>query len=228
MSGSDLRLVIFDVDGTLVDSQNEILSAMRMAFEGIGLPARPGPSVLSIVGLSLDVAVARLAPEQDTQTQAEIVQGYKNAFAQLRQHSVAGAAQPFYPGMRAVLDHLSAQPHTLLGVATGKSQRGLNKLIEAHGLEGLFVTRQVADHHPSKPHPSMLMAAMAETGVGPERSVMIGDTSFDMEMAQAAGIPAIGVSWGYHDRKALCLAHSVANTGAELPGLIDTLTEITK
>ena len=101
---------------------------------------------------------------------------------------------------------LAAQPNTLLGVATGKSKRGLDKLIEGHGLQGVFQTQQVADFHPSKPHPSMLLAALRDTGVEVQNAVMIGDTSFDMEMAKSAGCRAIAVAWGYHDQARLLRA----------------------
>ena len=101
-------------------------------------------------------------------------------------------------------------PEVLLGIATGKSRRGLDKLIEGHGLEGLFVTQQVADFHPSKPHPSMILQAMADTGVAPAQTVMIGDTGYDMEMAAAAGVPGIGVTWGYHGRERLGAASLLA------------------
>jgi phosphoglycolate phosphatase len=111
-------------------------------------------------------------------------------------------------------------PETLLGVATGKSARGLDKLLEGHDLRSYFVTRQVADHHPSKPHPSMLRAALAEIGVAPENAVMVGDTSFDMEMAQAAGIAGIGVAWGYHRPEALGAAREIVQDFRALPEAI--------
>ena len=127
--------------------------------------------------------------------------------------------------MRETLVALHAVPETLLGVATGKSRRGLDKLLEAHDLGGYFVNQQVSDHHPSKPHPSMLEAALSETGVAREAAVMIGDTSFDREMAQAAGLPFIGVSWGYHARDALEGAHAILDDMRDLPDLLETLWE---
>ncbi|SEP15536.1 phosphoglycolate phosphatase [Salinihabitans flavidus] len=206
---SDLRLVVFDVDGTLVDSQGDILAAMGMAFGGLGLPVPARETVLGIVGLSLDAAMPRLALHADGSVHARLAEGYKTSYMQLRAEAGVERSSPLYPGARDALERLAARPEVILGVATGKSQRGLDKLLEGHGLERMFLTRQVADHHPSKPHPSMLLAAMAEVGATPEQTVMIGDTSYDMEMARAAGIPAIGVSWGYHDRTELTAAHSV-------------------
>lgn len=216
----DLRLVIFDVDGTLVDSQAEILAAMTHAFAAEGLPMPPRDAVLSIVGLSLDVAFARLCPDQSPDGRARLVDAYKDAFASLRtQNKEMG---PLYPGARAALDAFRAQDHTFLAVATGKSRRGLDKVLERHGLTGIFHSEQVADHHPSKPHPSMILTAMAETGVVPEAAVMIGDTTFDMDMARAAGIKKIGVSWGYHPADVL-LPDALIQDFAELPAAVDDL-----
>jgi phosphoglycolate phosphatase len=138
-------------------------------------------------------------------------------------HGAQGS--PLFPGALDVLMTLNADPETLLAVATGKSMRGLNGLIDSHGLEGVFVSRQVADHHPSKPHPSMIHACLSETGVAPEHAVMIGDTSFDMDMARAAGVSTIGVSWGYHAVHKLD-ADVVVDHFADLPRAIDQLVRI--
>jgi phosphoglycolate phosphatase len=212
-----MRLIVFDVDGTLVDSQADILAAMSSAFEAVGLVAPSRAEILGIVGLSLDVAVARLAPGAD---HARMVEAYKDAYVTLRARTGAAQSSPLYPGARALLDQLVREPETLLGVATGKSKRGLDKLIEAHGLEHFFVTRQVADFHPSKPHPSMLRQAMTEAGCDTAQTVMIGDTSFDMQMAEAAGVHGIGVAWGYHPRAALREARQIVE---DFDGLTDIL-----
>ncbi|MAU53435.1 MAG: HAD family hydrolase [Roseovarius sp.] len=222
MSGP-LRLVIFDVDGTLVDSQADILAAMRAAFAEVGEHAPDRARILGIVGLSLDVAVARLAPDLPADTRARIVAGYKAAYMSLRAEAGIVQSSPLYPHARAALEKLHSVPETLLGVATGKSARGLDKLLDGHDLRPYFVTRQVADHHPSKPHPSMIRAALAETGVAPQNAVMVGDTSFDMEMAQAAGIAGIGVSWGYHRPEALTAATRIV---ADFRDLAEALDEV--
>lgn len=198
-----LRLAIFDVDGTLVDSQASILGAMQSAFEAVGLPLPARQAVLGIVGLSLDQAMFHLAPEAGAEARDHLVEGYKTAFARNRSEKGAKASAPLYPGAAEALAELNAVPDVLLGVATGKSRRGLNALLEGHSMETLFVTTQVADNHPSKPHPSMIETALRDTGVDPENAVMIGDTRFDMEMARAAGVRGIGVSWGYHPRDIL-------------------------
>lgn len=217
-----LRLVLFDVDGTLVDSQGGIVAAMTASFDAQSLPVPARKAILSIVGLSLPNAMVQLAPEQGETVQHKLVEGYKQAYHAHRLEQGA-ASSPLYPGAREVIQALHSIPEMLLGVATGKSQRGLDALIEAHNLERFFVTRQVADHHPSKPHPSMIDTARSETGVDAVDTVMIGDTRFDMDMAQAAGVAGIGVSWGYHDRSALAGAARIIETFDQLPRALDDI-----
>ncbi|MGH1353821.1 MAG: HAD-IA family hydrolase [Thalassovita sp.] len=220
-----LRLIIFDVDGTLVDSQGDIVASMTAAFQGEGLTVPARAAILSIVGLSLEVAIPMLARGLSDATYARLVDGYKSAYMQLRASQGTQHSSPLYPGIRSVLDELNAVPEFLLGVATGKSRRGLDALLSGHQMTGLFLTQQVADHHPSKPHPAMLEAALAETGVAAEHAVMIGDTEFDMAMARAAGVRAIGVSWGYHTVDRLDAADKLVHSVPDLPGAIRTVWE---
>ncbi|SOB94795.1 HAD-IA family hydrolase [Rhodobacter maris] len=189
-----MKLALFDVDGTLSDSQAHILAAMTQAFAGEALPVPAKEKVLAIVGLSLPVAIAQLAPEHDARTQAALVEAYKQSYFTGR----AASPAPLYPGARECCLRLAAREEMLLGMATGKSRRGVEALIAHHGLEGLFVTRQVADDNPSKPHPGMVLSALSEAGVEPRDAVMIGDTTYDIEMGRAAGVAVLGVSWGYH------------------------------
>ena len=216
-----MKLAVFDVDGTLVDSQALILGAMTQAMEGVGLPALDREQVLSIVGLSLPIAVATLLPYQPEARQNEVVAGYRAAFMSRRMDDEAA----LYPGARACLDALAGRDDLLLGIATGKSRRGLDAMLDHHGLRGRFVTLQTADNHPSKPNPAMLLAACDEAGVDPAKAVMIGDTSFDMQMALAASAKAIGVTWGYHTPQALrdAGADAIAQRPAELIGVITRL-----
>lgn len=220
-----MRAVIFDMDGTLVDSQGDILGAMNAAIEAEGLPAIDREAVLGIVGLSLDVAIPRLLPDADHTTCARVVQGYKDAYMDLRKLNGAAQSSPFYPGARAALDALCARDDVLLGVATGKSRRGLDKLIESHDLGGVFTSQHCADDHPSKPHPSMLSAAFGDLGVEAGDAVMIGDTSFDMDMARAAKTRFVGVSWGYHPRHVLSQADMIVDRFDELERALDRLWE---
>ena len=216
-----IRLAIFDCDGTLVDSQADIALAMEAAFAAHTLPAPSRAIIRRIVGLSLTEAIRQLAPAADTQTTASLVAGYKDAF---RAHRAAGTVQePLYDGIAELIAELDAAGW-LLGVATGKSDRGLALCLERHGLSRHFVTLQTADRHPSKPDPSMIMACLDATGAAPSGTVMIGDTSYDMAMAVNAGVRAMGVDWGYHHPAELIAtgADAVAGSIAELRTLLST------
>lgn len=193
-----LKLVVFDMDGTLIDSQVLILEAMRRGFEDAGLAPPSDAEILSIVGLSLPEAVRALRPAMDAEQAPHVAEGYKRNFIRLREEMGGEAAAPMYPGARDALDRLATHDHVLMGVATGKARRGLNHAFRAHDLGRYFLTSQTADEHPSKPHPSMLEAALFETGTEARAGVMIGDTEFDVAMAKSAGMAAIGVAWGYH------------------------------
>ncbi len=195
---SPASLVIFDVDGTLIDSQNVILAAMDYAFAQIGRSVPDRATALSVVGLSLPEAMAGLAPDLSEAETARLVDLYRECFVRQRAAGGAEAHAPLYPGARAALERLAREPDTLLGVATGKARRGLDHVMELHDLGGFFVTAQTSDGHPSKPHPSMLLTTLAETGRAAGEGVMIGDTEFDILMGRNAGFATIGVAWGYH------------------------------
>jgi phosphoglycolate phosphatase len=203
-----VRLAVFDCDGTLVDSQANIIRAMETCFARHRLEPPCRHATRRIVGLSLVEAMQALLPEADGALHVSLAENYKAAFQHLRAES-ALLDEPLYPGVADGLRELEARGW-LLGVATGKSDRGLNLCLAHHGIAAHFVTLQTADRHPSKPHPSMLRAAMAEAGAEPRSTAIIGDTRFDMAMGVAAGVRAIGVDWGYHDADELRAAGACA------------------
>lgn len=212
-----LRLAVFDCDGTLVDSQSAIASAMDAAFHACGLAAPPVTAVRRVIGLSLDRAISTLYPAGGEREITRLSKIYCEAFADQR---AAGLHHdPLYPGVVDALRSL-ADGGWLLGVATGKSMRGLLATLERHGLHGHFVTLQTPDTCRGKPDPHMVECAMAAVGARPEHTVVIGDTIFDIGMARAAGAFALGVSWGYHVPEELTHAgaHRVLDRYDELPG----------
>ena len=216
------RLALFDCDGTLVDSQATICRAMEEAFAGARLEPPGRPAIRRIVGLSLVPALAALLPDADAGFHVRLAEDYKAAFFRLRGAGLA--EEPLFEGIDEAIRALDARGW-LLGVATGKSDRGLNHVLERHALKHHFVTLQTADRHPSKPHPAMIAAAMAEAGACPETTAMIGDTSFDMAMAAAAGAHGVGVAWGYHAPEELTAAGAcvVAEHARALPAHLEAL-----
>jgi len=218
MGTSRQRLVVFDCDGTLVDSQHVIIACMLEAYAAHGLPAPDAAAVRRVIGLPLLECMARLSPEHPEDRHVLLSEAYKDAFFASRQRP--DHHEPLFGGAAAALDRLAAQGY-LLGVATGKARRGLNAVLDRHNLMHRFVTLQTGDSGPGKPHPAMLERAMAETGLGPEDVIMIGDTSYDMLMARNAGVHAIGVSWGYHPAEELRAAgaHAVIASFDELPAV---------
>lgn len=204
-----MKLVIFDCDGTLVDSQHLIVACMNEAFASLGRPAPSREATLSIVGLSLFEAFATLTSPDDADIPA-LVEAYKSAFH--AQRLKPDNAEPLYEGAREVVEWLGAE-EAALGIATGKSQRGVRIVMTHHGLLDRFATIQTADDAPSKPHPGMILQAMAAVGAKPDDTVMIGDTTYDIDMAHAAGVAAIAVSWGYHAPAALLRSRPQALVG---------------
>lgn len=216
------RLAVFDCDGTLVDSQGVICRSIELAFAGHGIAVPTREASRSIIGLSVVQAMAVLHPSGTPDEHEALGTAYKSCFAGLRQQGEAD--EPLYEGIVEAIEGLDARGW-LLGVATGKSDRGLGHVLEKHGLHPRFITLQTADRHPSKPHPSMLWQAMADAGAAPGTTAMIGDTSYDMEMAKAAGCRAVGVAWGYHSAEMLheAGADAVATHASELIALIEAL-----
>lgn len=216
-----IRLVVFDLDGTLVDSLHNICTAMSAAFVGLGL-APPGvPNVRRIIGLPLAQGIAILAPEADARTIERLAEGYSEVFRRRRREP--GYHEPLFPGAQDALEALERAGY-LLGVATGKGRTGLMATLEQHGLERFFLTLQTADDGPGKPHPAILHQAMEAVGAIPQNTTMVGDTTFDMALGVNAGAVAIGVSWGYHEPDDLLTAGArrvIDGFGDLLPALAE-------
>lgn len=211
------KLAIFDCDGTLVDSGATIRSALVEAFNAHGLECPPLNVTKKVIGLSLMESMAVLVPDGD---HAAMTQSYKDAFFAMR--GAGQVEEPLFDGIAELLDALE-QDGWLLGVATGKSDRGLKHCLESHGISGRFITLQTADRHPSKPHPAMALAAMAEAGAEPHQTIFVGDTGWDMGCARNAGVGAIGAGWGYHEIEELTAegAYGVAMAPREVVALAD-------
>jgi len=219
------KLVIFDVDGTLVDSQAHIIASMTAAFDAAQIAVPSRNAILSIVGLSLPYAIRELAPDASDATIVQLVEDYKADFNANR--IKPQSSFPLFDGAAAAIERLSARADVQLAIATGNSRRGLNGLLEMWPFAHHFVSTQCADDHPSKPHPSMVQSCLADCDVNAQDAIVIGDTTYDMEMARAARCSAIGVSWGYHGSGAL------KDTGASIviddfAALDDALDEIWK
>ena len=193
-------LVIFDVDGTLVDSQNLIVEAQAETFRRHGLPAPSREKTLSLVGLSLTPTFAALVggdgPVDD------MVATYRQVFSDII-FNEPGRKEPLFPGAAELIEDLRHADGVTLALATGKSRRGVARVFDHYGWHGVFASVQTADTNASKPDPEMLLNALAETGHEATEAVFIGDTSFDMVMGRAAGIEPWGVCWGYHKPEAL-------------------------
>ncbi|MEM9060749.1 MAG: HAD-IA family hydrolase [Pseudomonadota bacterium] len=219
-----LKLVIFDVDGTLVDSQDHIVASMDHAFRTAGRPVPSRAEALSIVGLSLPEAMAVLAPDADDAERMQLAHDYKTGNRMHREDGSAVAKTPLFDGALDLIRQLDSAGY-LLSAATGKSRAGLVRFLDVHDLSHLFLATQTADDAPSKPHPQMILNCLVGTGVDAEHSVMIGDTEFDMAMGRAAGVRRLGVRWGYHEDARLARggAERMADRMDELVSLVGEL-----
>lgn len=188
-------LAVFDCDGTLVDSQHTIVSCMQSAFVQCGMRAIDADAVRHMVGLTLLEGIARLAPAEGAEKHQAVAEHYRVAFQASR--SRPNHEEPLYSGAKDCLQAL-VNEKIMLGVATGKGRRGLEMTLKSHNIRDKFSVLKTADDGPGKPHPAILLDAIAETGASPETTIMIGDTIFDIELARNANVKSIGVSWGYH------------------------------
>ena len=188
-----IELVVFDWDGTLMDSAARIVEAVQAATDAAGLPPRSGADIREIIGLGMVEAIAALYPDEPSASHARLAATYQDAFVR----AVADRPAELFSGVDRVLGTLEAE-HRMLAVATGKSRSGLQRDLERSGIGGRFVASRTVDESPSKPDPHMLHEIMAACGVGPDATLVVGDTLFDLEMAARAGVPALGVAGGAH------------------------------
>jgi len=208
----EYELIIFDWDGTLMDSLAKIVSSMQKAGRDAGLPILDAKSVHEIIGLELGIAISQLYPTIDAQDLAFVRKRYSHHYVELDQRPSL-----FYPGIEAMLHQLAATDKTL-SIATGKSRKGLDRVLSAVDLHDMFEGTRCADETDSKPHPAMVNELLALHGVEPDKAVVVGDTEYDMEMARRAGVDRVGVSWGAHDSERL---HPY-----DLIGCVDTSAEL--
>lgn len=191
------KLIVFDWDGTLMDSEAKIVTCIREAFEDVGAPPPSREAARNIIGLGLSEAMAELWPEADDARRSQVVERYRYRFLDANETPSA-----LFPGARELVDWLAERGY-LLAVATGKSRRGLNEALDGTGLGPLFQATRCADETFSKPHPEMLLQLMDELGVQGSDTLMVGDTEYDMQMAQTAGANALAVCYGVHERERL-------------------------
>ena len=218
------KLVVWDVDGTLVDSRQTIFESMQSAFAAADLSPLTYETARQVVGLGLLEGIGVLLPEADPATREQVATGYKAAFgAKVLQ---PGYIEPLYDGAAETLDRLRADGWRI-AMATGKSRRGVETIIRMHGWADLFDSTHCSDDGPGKPHPAMVLEAMKALRVGPERTIVVGDTAHDMRMAKAAGAYAQGVTWGFHTADEVMEggADHIAHDFAELNRQLDAFAE---
>jgi phosphoglycolate phosphatase len=189
-------LIVFDWDGTLADSAGLIVRALQRACADLELPVPSDADARYVIGLGLHDALAHVAPSLP-------VADYPKLSARYRTHYMdRDAAIPLFGGVDEMLEALAGRGHQL-GVATGKSRRGLDEALAQAGIAGRFVCTRCADEGFPKPHPDMLLALLERTGVAPSAALMIGDTVHDLQLAANAGVDAVGVTYGAHPADAL-------------------------
>ena len=216
------RLAVFDCDGTLVDSAYAIISCMQTACSNLGHLQPKKVDIRRTVGLPLDEAITILLPSIKINQINEVKNEFNKLYAMLKGRNKIH--EPLYCGVEETLCSLK-KAGWLLGVATGKSSNVLKSTLENQNIDRYFITLQTADLSVGKPDPDMLLKAMRDTGAEKKRTVMIGDTSYDMKMARNAGTSAIGVTWGYHSVEELydSGAHSVVKTFSQIPLALENL-----
>ncbi|WP_020394526.1 HAD-IA family hydrolase [Thiolinea disciformis] len=217
MKTKPYALVIFDWDGTLIDSQAHIIDCIERASLAAGVePAKP-EAIRHIIGLGLLEAMQTLYPSLSTQQQQRVADEYRAEFM-LRNHKPL----PLFDGARLTLEYLAANGYEL-AIATGKSRAGLNKVLQEMDLKQLFPVTRCADETLSKPHPLMLQEILQAYDRKPAEALMIGDTTYDLEMARAIQMDALGVSCGAHDVERLlaCQPRACLNSVQDLPAWLE-------
>ncbi|MDQ6434897.1 HAD-IA family hydrolase [Mesorhizobium sp. LHD-90] len=214
------RLVLFDCDGTLVDSAAVIHGCMERAFAEAGLAAPDLAATKSVIGLTLNLAIAQMLGREVDPAIDALAERYKHHFHAMR--GEADFSEPLYPGIAMLVAELAKRDDILVGMVTGKSRRGVQAVFSTHGFGEAFLVVRTAEDCPSKPHPAMVLECCAFAGVDPASTFVVGDAIYDMQMARSAGARAIGVGWGYHDARALMLsgAERVLQEPAELMPLL--------
>lgn len=206
------QLIVFDWDGTLMDSEARIVACLRAAIEETGLPHRPNEALRNIIGLGLREALVTLYPEGSDQQHNDLVKHYRHHFLVSNE-----TPSPLFEGADQLIRELHAQGH-FLAVATGKGRQGLDKVLEETALGEYFHYTRCADETRSKPHPQMLLEIMDWLGTEPANTLMVGDTEFDLKMAHNACARALGVSYGVHDKARLLACEPLA--------CLDSLAEV--
>ena len=215
MNKRQFDLIVFDWDGTLSDSTVLIARSIQNACRDIGVTVPSDEAAAYVIGLGLRDALQHAVPGLPEARYPELGQRYRHHYG-ASQNALA-----LFPGTLDMLQALKARQH-LLAVATGKNRRGLDDALAHSQLQGLFDSTRTADETASKPHPLMLQELMAELGVRPERTLMIGDTTHDLMLAANAGTPRVAVSYGahapeaFHEHAPLHIAHSTADLHAWL------------
>jgi phosphoglycolate phosphatase len=189
-----MQLIIFDLDGTLIDSVALIVETVTAAFSAVNEPVPTEAAIRAISGITAHDAMGILAPAATPARVGEILDSYR---AHYRQRA-GTAREPMFQGALDALDRLRRRKDTTLAVATGKGHQGAVTLLGRHAILDRFQSIETPDHNRGKPDPQMIETAMRKAGATPRGTVMIGDTVHDMRMAKAAGVTAIGVAWGYH------------------------------
>lgn len=198
-----MRLIIFDFDGTLVNSQDMIITAYQNAAQIQRLPKPEKSVILKTIGLSLKESIEKIFPDLSEEEVKHLKHHFQTSFLNIRDSDSVQSLSHVYPGAIPFLENLSKCSKNVLAIASGKAFAGLRFDLNLHKLGRFFSNIQSSDSHPSKPDPSMLRACLSETGIKPSNAIMVGDTAYDIQMANSVSVKSIAVTWGYHSLRLL-------------------------